>query len=309
MATKTRDDIHRPADIIPANYWFVEEFYQGSSEEMWDCYKAEHQFLDNELGSPWHESDKLFDGNYKTKGTCDHCGAHFAYGVVYKHEPTGEYICVGHICASNTMMPGADEAERKVLLKKKEAKRLKKVAENRAAREAFLKEHPGLEEELQFDHYIVRDIASRFQDYCKISDKQIELVRKIIREAPEKEAAAKARDELKAKAEDVPLTDERVVIKGEVISVKEKMNDYTGYTDWKVTVQDERGFLVWGTLPSALESQWGDRDDGYYGEIQAMAQKGDVITFAARLTRSDKDPKFGFFKRPTKASFVSRVSA
>jgi hypothetical protein len=34
-------------------------------------------------------------------------------------------------------------------------------------------------------------------------------------------------------------------------------------------------------------------------------QKGDLVTFTATVNPSDKDPKFGFFSRATKASFVN----
>ena len=35
------------------------------------------------------------------------------------------------------------------------------------------------------------------------------------------------------------------------------------------------------------------------------AQKGDIITFTATVEPSQDDPKFGFFKRPAKGSFLN----
>ncbi len=52
---------------------------------------------------------------------------------------------------------------------------------------------------------------------------------------------------------------------------------------------------------------WGWVEGKGHCELEACADKGDVVTFTATLSRSDKDPKFGFFKRPSKASFVSRA--
>jgi len=58
-----------------------------------------------------------------------------------------------------------------------------------------------------------------------------------------------------------------------------------------MTVKDNNGFVVWGSIPSI---------DGRV----ANCAKGDTITFSATVTPSDKDPKFGFFKRPTKATLT-----
>ena len=88
--------------------------------------------------------------------------------------------------------------------------------------------------------------------------------------------------EEKANAEPVPVTDERIQFTGEVI--KTTFKDYVlpngmQTSSQKCTVKDDRGFVVWG----------GD-----------VGEKGDRVTFMATVTVSDKDPKFGFFKRPTK---------
>jgi len=48
-------------------------------------------------------------------------------------------------------------------------------------------------------------------------------------------------------------------------------------------VQDDRGFKVWGT---------------------SQADKGDRVTFMARVEVSQDDPKFGFYKRPTKVQIL-----
>lgn len=47
----------------------------------------------------------------------------------------------------------------------------------------FLAEHPGLETALATDHYIVRDIAARFQQWGSLSEKQVALVLKLAGEA------------------------------------------------------------------------------------------------------------------------------
>jgi len=87
-----------------------------------------------------------------------------------------------------------------------------------------------------------------------------------------------------ADAESVPVTDERILITGEVVKIAVQENDF-GFRD-VMTVEDDRGFRLWGSVPSSLD-------------IEDIKNKR--ITFTAKVTQSDRDPKFGFFKRPTKA--------
>ena len=50
-------------------------------------------------------------------------------------------------------------------------------------------------------------------------------------------------------------------------------------------VKDDSGFKVFGTVPSSI----------------SRVSKGDVVEFTATLEPSKDDPKFGFYKRPSKA--------
>ena len=50
----------------------------------------------------------------------------------------------------------------------------------------------------------------------------------------------------------------------------------------KMLVRDDRGFKVWGTVPSSLPN----------------TESGDRVTFIAAVEASDDDETFGFFKRP-----------
>lgn len=93
--------------------------------------------------------------------------------------------------------------------------------------------------------------------------------------------------EEKAKAEDVPTG--KITISGTILKVDLKHTRFGSV--WKMTVKDNNGFVVWGSIPSI---------DGKV----ANCAKGDTITFSATVTPSDKDPKFGFFKRPTKATLT-----
>jgi len=84
----------------------------------------------------------------------------------------------------------------------------------------------------------------------------------------------------------VPCPIGRVTVIGKVVSTDAKDTDYG--TRYVMTVRDDRGFTVWGSQPSSLYPEVGDR-----------------IEFTASVERSDRDECFGFFKRPTKARIIS----
>jgi hypothetical protein len=120
---------------------------------------------------------------------------------------------------------------------------------------------------------ILNSIAQRFDDKGSITPKQLEMV----------ELAMGVSD-----AEDV--TPGRQVITGEVLKVTEREDHFSPYGGivYKMTVKDDRGFKVWGTVPSGL----------------GVDIEGERVTFTGTVQPSDEDPKFGFFKRPAKADFA-----
>ena len=126
------------------------------------------------------------------------------------------------------------------------------------------------------------DIKDKLYKYGKLSNKQVDFAIKLVEDYLTRKDNAKVWAEEKANAEPVPVTEERIQFTGEVIKTTYK--DYVlpngmEVGSQKCTVKDDRGFVVWG----------GDVGD-----------KGDRVTFMATVTVSDNDPKFGFFKRPTK---------
>jgi len=88
-----------------------------------------------------------------------------------------------------------------------------------------------------------------------------------------------------------PVPAGRVEVTGTVISTREEEGPY----GWqrKALVEDDRGFRLWGSLPSAIY----------------RAEKGDRVTFVAGLTASRDDEFFGFWKRPTKAAYLDKQEA
>ncbi len=281
--TTGRTDLHRPSAIDPTEYEFLGVFYQGASEDMHLAYAYDHRDLDRAAGSGWWERT-FAGGNFATKRTCDHCGANFSHGAVYRHEPTTDLIAIGHICASTVMLPGVDKAARQRALAERKAQALKTERLNKEYREGLLAEHPGLAEALENDHYIAQDIARRFHGSSpQLSEKQIALLFKLQGEA---EKRAKERAEQQANA--VPVVEGKATeITGKVLSEKWQEGYYG--TTHKMLVLDDRGFKVWGSVPSALSA----------------VSRGDRVSFTAATEASNDDETFGFFKRPRKAEFLT----
>jgi hypothetical protein len=111
----------------------------------------------------------------------------------------------------------------------------------------------------------------------------------------------------KAAAPVVAVITGRVVITGKVISTKSYETDYG--TAYKMLVEDERGFRVFGSVPSNL---WDEIEFlGSYRKIAWNETDGVMIklvgmelTFTATVEQSQNDAGFGFFKRPAKAAIV-----
>lgn len=116
--------------------------------------------------------------------------------------------------------------------------------------------------------------------YAIPTDAQIDKLREIKAQREEREAARRP-----------VITGKAIQIEGEVISKKEYFS-YYGHREqmtYKMVVRDDRGFKVWGSVPSALD-----------------VAKGDRVRFVADVDASDREDSFdfGFFKRPRKAERV-----
>ena len=79
---------------------------------------------------------------------------------------------------------------------------------------------------------------------------------------------------------------------GEILSTK--WHDGSYGTTLKMTVRLDDGNRVWGSVPAHIEESVGMPSDLH----------GRKISFTATVTRSDRDPHFGFFKRPSGAELV-----
>ena len=137
-----------------------------------------------------------------------------------------------------------------------------------------------------------QSLQDALSQYGKLSPAQGAAVLKIIDRniAKKAEWAAKRAAEV---AEAEAIVDGKQVITGEVMTVKQQ-EGYYGDT-LKMLVRDDRGFKVWGTVPSSLS------DAAHEAETTV---NGSRVRFSANVTASEDDNKFGFYKRPTKTALI-----
>jgi hypothetical protein len=298
----TRTDIHRLAEIVPDEYVEIGCFYQGGSEAEMVAYRQDNrrrmEFLQPERLT--EQGQRVFVGNHTVKGSCDICGSHFAHGSYYLHLPTGDIIHIGHDCADKFQLASDEWAGRKGTLARKAQAERTRIA-NIAIRERVLNENPGLAEALELDNPFLSDIKDKFYGrYPELSERQIAAVFRVAKQTVER-AAQQAQFE----AEATPVVEGKaVVITGTVLSTKEDRGFYG--TQLKMLVLDDRNFKVWGTVPSALDysQEWVSEAGDY--NITPAVEKGDRVTFTASVEAKEGETSFGYFKRPRKASFVSR---
>lgn len=291
---KERTDIHSPTNFDPAAYSYLGAIYIGnaSSEmaaEYIDAYLSENLASQEELLKLADNSS--FSGNYKRSHTCDHCGARFAYGAVYRHI-NNDVIVVGHQCSGERFgLNSRLEFDMKKL--QNIVKAAREQAKAKAKAEAFLAANPGLEALLDGNHVILNDLKAKLYQYGSLSDKQVALAAKLGRELVERAA----RDAAEAALPKSPVVEGRIQVSGTILGFKEvecpRFSYYSSGIAWKMIIRDDRGFKLYGTMPSAVSS-----DD-----------RGKHITFTATVEKSGRDEFFGFFKRPAKVAVEMLMTA
>lgn len=332
-----RTDEHRPSAIRPEDYEWRHSYdsqpptfmpFGGDSPEAMRIAQAEYRMVlerwwaqyEEHVLEPLQASPATV---YGSPNKCDHCGANLRYGNLYHHAPSGGVIVVGDICAEETMeVPDRARLEQKRLRERAQAARMRE-AEGKQAREARAKAEAaypqaagilnaalaqlaaheaacreaaaGWEPEAPELHPAIADIAERFGRFGKLSEKQAAFVCRLDAEARERERQALVDAELRAKGELQAVPNGKQQVVGTVVKAYTKETAYG--SRFVMVVQDDRGFRLWGTVPtsiSTVELAQGQRSLG----------SGDRVSFSASLERSDRDEGFGFYKRPTKAQVL-----
>lgn len=287
-----RTDIHRPAEIQPEDYDFVGcEMVPGASGgDLGALAILQEERM--QIRAHMQRTGGRYS-RHAHGGVCHICGnANAIYTTLWHHRPSNVYIRVGSEC-SGKLEQGDGEAFRAL-------SRIKDVvARARAAHAGKLKaEHilaeAGLtpawdiylapSEDKQREELTVTDIVSNLVRYGAMSEKQATFLRTLLTRIENRAETERQRAEELARAADVPMTEERVRIGGTLLAVKR--NEYTNI--WKMLVQHEDGYKLWGSFPVALGG----------------TPRGSKIEFFAQISRSDRDSKFGFFRRPTRAKVL-----
>lgn len=277
----TRTDCHAPSSIDPAAYEFEECFYQytPAHEAMWagiEWIIAEKKRIKALMAAEGWQG-----GNYATKKTCDHCGAHFNYGAIFRHTPTNELIVVGWICAEKTMNVGSRAAlEYKRLVERVHNMRAHVKVKSALTRRKneLLALYPDMAEMLCTNHKIVQDIKARFEQTGYLSVSQMDLVRKLHGES--------LFPETKNEPTWLPVEEGRRDLQGKVLAKKIVDGQYGQQTKLLIQIDREEGAeKVWVTMPASL--------------FNFSVQKGVKVGLTCTVERSFKDPTFGIGKRPT----------
>lgn len=296
-----RTDAHRPGMIVPAEYSHVCFYSLSTSDggvripsigvncelDFRSIAKAADGALTVVLGK--HAQDgmccvlglrTIAKVPFATKGgtgKCTVCGAHYVHGEIWRHDPTGEHIHIGHICSRKYELLADYSAHELAIGRRKHA--MAKVIEarmNADERATILASYPGLADAFEHcTHRIVVEIKARFaSSQPRISDKQSALVMKLYAEQTSPRAAEVH----------VPAPIGRTKFVGTVVSVKTMDGAYGITRKMTVKVATPGGaWLAWLTVPSDIDYQ--------------HCRRGSVLEITATLSAGN-DAHFAFGKRP-----------
>jgi hypothetical protein len=293
-AMSKRTDVHRPSAINPSEYVFVALGYQGPSMGVVD----EHRRI-------FMEHMKSTGGKFahieRESGGCDVCGAACLYTARFYHEQSNTYITTGLDCAAKLDMGDAIlfrnfreqvKAGLEAAAGKAKAQRILADAGLSRCWDIYTAEYHTLPRDRNgnwfFEENTIRDIVGKLVGWGSISEKQTDFLARLLTKIDERAARQAQREAEAAAAKPLPAFEGRVTVVGKVLTTKVVESPYG--ESIKMLVQHADGWKVWGSVPSNLPI-----DD----------IKGSTVQFDASIQKSDQDDKFGFFKRPSKASILT----
>lgn len=278
----TRTDVHSPTNLVTEDYDFITAF---DSEFGFDVAAGNRDIASYGAGEWEWDNHPSEDGWQR----CTHCGQRIRYCAVMAYKPTQRLVLIGETCLSNRFSRATADFQRL----RKQAKLDRERQRIKNGRLEWFAINPDREVAFAWATERVSDgdygyegmrhnFVHKINRYGSTSDKFVSaILRDMVRtERRESERAAE-------KAELKPVvTGKGIIIEGEVLSVKWQDNEFGGR--FVSTVKDDRGFIVWGSRPSKLAWEKGDRVRFKAGEIKV----------------SDRDETFGFYKRSTSAEVL-----
>lgn len=282
-----RTDAHRPSAILVDDYsWVAFEYLRVDDLGSAIFLQEERRRIRVHMEST--------GGTYSAHehgGTCHICGsANAIYTALFYHSKSNSYVRTGLDCAE-TLGCGNVAKFRKAVGSALEQKAGKRKAQavleqaNLSAAWTLYEQGQKSAVELPREETTLCDIVNRLVQYGSVSAPQIAFLRRLVDQIANR-AVIKAQRQAEAdKAAPVPVEGKRMTVRGTILSIK--IPDYArgDCGPIRMLVQHKDGWKVWGSLPSNLSG----------------TQKGARIEFDAMVKPSDRDTKFGFFSRPTKA--------
>lgn len=283
----TRTDAHRPSAIEPTEYDFVGFQYlrvDGLEDAMF--LQSERQRIAR------HKARTGGDrSTHEHGGNCDVCGSAFAvYKALFWHRPSNTYISTGLDCAEKLECAEIEtfRANMRRALDNKAGKRkaqamLEQV--NLSAAWTLYEQGQKSATELPREETTLCDIVNRLVQYGSLSDPQMAFLRRLVDQIANRAVIQAQRAAEADKAAPVPVVAKRMTVRGKIVSIKVPDYDRGEFGPVRMLVQHATGWKVWGSLPKDL----------------AHLVRGAEVEFDAKVKVSDRDTKFGFFSRPTKA--------
>lgn len=154
----------------------------------------------------------------------------------------------------------------------------------------------GEAEKPQREIYVATKLTSRQIAYLE------EKAKKKAKQEAEYAEIKRKEQEAYDKAEWIPVTDQRIILTGVIDKIYHKENQWGG--QWRMFFIDDRGFKLNGGIGESFKEKHYNADAEDADDYQTtFFENGSRLTFMAKVTPSN-DPKFGFFKRPTKVQIL-----
>lgn len=297
-----RNDPHRPGAIVPRDYSFECSYALASTIDGEPVPSVNMDEVCDLQDAARAAGEEIFGG----PGKCGVCGACYIYGDLWRHEPTGALVHLGHDCAAKySLVADRDDWSAKLETARRQvlaaATRRRNMERHAAELRHLDAKHPGLAAALEVEHEIITDIAERFYRFGSMSDKQIALVLRLADEIKNPRPV-----EVNVPA---PRTDKRIQIEGEIVSVKSYDNGYRTQLKMTIKVRAEGGvWLAWGTAPDSILWEQEYNDDGTDRCARPVSIKGRRVRLTAAL-KPGREPHFALFSRPTKAELLPEPAA
>ncbi len=269
--------------IVPTNYNFIGEHiffqvptgdgdYDADGEFSVDGYSGDKETLKEEILSLNAVQETIW------LCKCNICNHSVKRAIFFENKEDGSVIAAGLDCAKQVMnyMVNTEAL-------KKESMKARKKRELTEKIEKTFNENEGLEDLLKVNDRVIREIASKFFLYGNISDKQISFIKSL----------AEKRTSFENTASICP--NGRVESSFVVLSHKTHIDPVYGLINVVLMENKSSGYKVYYKGVTTFAA----RKTEYGGTEPCELEKGTEIVVKGTITPSDKDPYFGFIKRPS----------